>query len=66
MDIAEGSRYDARLGVKHDVGMSRDRPDARLVWIELGFKVPNDLLSVVVDSEAHQTVQVEYACHKDV
>lgn len=65
MDIAEATRYDVRLGVKHDVGMGRDWSDARLVWIELGFEFPSDLLAVIVDSEAHKPVQVEYARHED-
>jgi hypothetical protein len=65
MDIAEAARYHVRVGAKHDVGMSWDRFDGRLVRIELGVEVPEGVLSVIVNSEAHQPVQIKYACHQD-
>jgi hypothetical protein len=65
MDIAEGSRYDVRVGAKHDVGIRRDCSDARLEWIELRVEIPNDLLSVIVNREACEPVQVKYARHQD-
>jgi hypothetical protein len=65
MDIAEAARYHVRVGAKHDVGMSWDWCDARLVRIELRVEVPQDVLAVVVNSEAHQPVQIKYACHED-
>jgi hypothetical protein len=65
MDIAEGSSYDVRVGAKHDVGIRRDWSDARLEWIELNVEISNDLLSVIVNREACQPVQVKYACHQD-
>ena len=65
MDIAEAPRYHVRVGAKHDVGMSRDWSDARLVWVELRIEVPKDVLSVIVNNEAHQPVQIKYACHED-
>lgn len=65
MDIAEGPSYHVRVGAKHDVGMRRDWSNARLVWIELRLEVPKDVLSVIVNNEAHQSVQIKYACHKD-
>jgi hypothetical protein len=65
MDIAEPARYHVRVGAKHDVGMSWDRSDARLIWIELRVEVPKVVLSVIVNSEAHQPVQIKYACHED-
>ncbi|MGZ4165701.1 MAG: hypothetical protein ACXVVK_00555 [Solirubrobacteraceae bacterium] len=65
MDIAEAARYHVDVGAKHDVGMSRDWSDARLVWIELRVDVPEDALSVIVNSEAYQPVQIKYACHQD-
>jgi hypothetical protein len=65
MDIAECSSYDVRVGAKHDVGIRRDRSEARLEWIELSVEIPSDLLSVIVNREACQPVQVKYACHQD-
>jgi hypothetical protein len=56
MDIEEAGRYHAGVGAEHDVGMSRDRTDTRLVWIEQGVEVPNDVLAIVVDGEARQPV----------
>lgn len=65
MDIAECSSYDARVGAKHHVGIRRDRSDARREWIELSVETSNDLLSVIVNREACEPVQVKYACHQD-
>ncbi|MGA9858095.1 MAG: hypothetical protein WBQ18_09545 [Solirubrobacteraceae bacterium] len=65
MDIAEVARYDVGAGAKHDVGMSGDWCDGRLVWIELRVEVPKNVLSVIVNSETHQSVQIKYARHKD-
>jgi len=64
MDIEEAGRYHARVGAKHDVGMSRDRTDTRLVWIELRVELPKDVLSIIVNCEADQPVQIKYACHE--
>jgi hypothetical protein len=63
MDIEEAGRYDAFVGAKHDVGMSRDRTDTRLVWIELRVEVPKDVLAIIVDGEGGQPVQIEDTCH---
>jgi hypothetical protein len=65
MDIAECSSYDGRVGAKHDVGIRRDPSDARRERIELGVEITNDLLSVIVNREACEPVQVKYACHQD-
>ncbi len=45
--------------------MRRDQRDARLVWIELSVEVPKDVLSLIVNSEAHQSVQIKDASHED-
>jgi hypothetical protein len=59
MDIGEAPRYDVGVGAKHDVGLRRDRCDPRLVWIELRVEVPKDVLSLVINSEAHKPVQIK-------
>jgi hypothetical protein len=63
MDIAEPGRYDGGVGAKHDVGMGRDWPDTRLVRIELSVELPRDVLSLIIDGETHQPVQIKYSCH---
>jgi hypothetical protein len=63
MDIDEAARYHGRVGAKHDVGMGRDWPDTWLVGIELCVELPRDDLSLIVNREAHQPVQIKYACH---
>jgi hypothetical protein len=65
MDIVEAARYHVRVGAEHDVDMSRDWCDVRLVWIELRVKLPKDVLSVIVNREAHQPVQIKNSCHED-
>ena len=64
VDIAEASRYDAVVGAKHHVGRLRIDSNARRVRIELRVDKPEYPFSVVVDREACQTMQVEYACHE--
>jgi hypothetical protein len=63
MDIVEAARYDSGVGAKHDVGMGRDWPDTRLVRIELCVELPRDVLSLIIDDEAHQPVQIKNPCH---
>ncbi len=64
MDITQGFRYDFEIGAEQQVGFLRDGSDEGLVRIELRIEIPGDVIPVVLDREACQPVQVEYACHK--